>query len=94
MKSEKYDKMKGLVSRIDDFSRSADLVSEVLESVKANGGVAKIHTHTGGRNYETELSSETLKIVFADVLKAYHALIREAQKEMNSIIESTIANVE
>ena len=94
MKSEKYDKMTGLVSRIDDLSRSADLVSEVLESVKANGGAAKIYTHTGGQNYETELSSETLEVVFSDVLEAYHTLIREAQKEMNGIIESTIAKVE
>ena len=94
MKSERYDRMRGLVSRIDNLSRSADLVSEVLESVKENGGVAKIHTHTGGNNYETELSSETLKVVFSDVLDTYHNLIREAQKEMNGVIESTIVKVE
>ena len=94
MKSERYDRMRGLVSRIDNLSRSADLVSEVLESVKENGGVAKIHTHTGGNKYETELSSETLKVVFSDVLDTYHNLIREAQKEMNGVIESTIVKVE
>lgn len=90
MKSERYDKMRELVSQIDDLSNSADLVSEVLESVKENGGTAKIHTYTGGRNYETELSSETLKVVFSDLLETYHSFIREAQKEMNVVINSTI----
>ena len=90
MKRESYDKARMLVSRIDELSDSANMVSEILESVKKNGGIAKIYTHTGGTNYETELASKSLEVVFADVLNSYHALIRDAKNEIDNLIEGVI----
>lgn len=90
MKRESYDKAKALLSKIDELSNSADMVSDILESIKEKGGIAKIYTHTDGKNYETELTSKTLEVVFADVLSAHYKLIKENKAEIDMILDSTI----
>ncbi len=90
MKRESYDKVRGLLSKIDELSNSADITSEILESVKKNGGTARIHTYTGGKSYETEIASKTLEVVFTDVLNTYHDLIRKNKSEIDKVLDSTI----
>ena len=90
MKIESYDKVRELISKIDKLSDSADMASEILDSIKKNGGTAKIYTYTGGTTYETELASKTLEAVFSDILKTYHELIRANKSEVDKIIDSTI----
>lgn len=90
MKSEKYDKMRELVSQIDKLNDSVDLISEVSKSIDANGGTGKLHIYTGVRNYEVEIDSELLKIVLSDILCSYYDFIKEEQKEFNGVVESII----
>lgn len=90
MKKESYDKVRRLLSNIDELINSADITSGVLESVKKNGGTAKIYAHTGGETYGAEINSKTMEVVFADILHAYHDSIREKKAEINKILDSTI----
>lgn len=90
MKRESYDEVRELLSDIDRLSDSADTASKILESVKKNGGTAKIYTHTGEESYTTEVASKTLEVIFTDVLNTYHDLIRKNKVEIDKIIDSTI----
>lgn len=90
MKRESYDEVRELLSDVDRLSDSADMASKILESVKKNGGTAKIYTHTGEESYTTEVSSKTLEVIFTDVLNTYHDLIRKNKVEIDKIIDSTI----
>lgn len=87
---ETYDKLKNLVYRIDDLSRSADMVTEILSGFEKPGCSAKIFSYTDGKDYQTELTSNTAKKVFHDILKEYYAHIEEARNEINIIIDSLI----
>lgn len=90
LKRENYDKVRSLLSKIEELSNSADMVSDILESIKEKGGIAKIYTHTDGKSYETELTSKTLELVFTNVLSTYHKLIKENKAEIDMILDSTI----
>lgn len=55
MKNEVYDKLRGLVARIDDLSTSANNISEMLESLSKNVGQSKFIIITNGESITTEL---------------------------------------
>lgn len=90
MNRETYDKLNNLVYRIDDLSRSADAVTEILSGFEKPGCSAKIFSYTDGKDYQTELTSNTAKKVFHDILKEYYAHIEEARSEINLIIDNLI----
>lgn len=91
MKNEVYDKLRGLVSRIDELNDSANNISDMLESLSKNGGQSKFIIYTNGENITTELPQSLSETVGKEILKCYHNLIREAQKEMNGIINGLCA---
>lgn len=94
MKNEVYDKLRGLVARIDDLSTSANNISEMLESLGKNGGKSKFIIYTNGESITTELPQQLSETVGKEILKSYHDLIKEAQKEMNGIINGLYADTE
>lgn len=85
-----YDKLRNLVSRVDELSSSADMVIEILSGFEKPGCSAKIFSHADRKNCQTELTSETAKKVFRDILKEYYGCIEEARQEINRIIDSII----
>lgn len=94
MKNEVYDKLRGLVTRIDGLNTSANDISEMLESLSKNGGQSKFIVYTNGKSITTELSKSLSETVGKEILECYHNLIKEAQKEMNGIISGLYADTE
>ena len=94
MKRESYDKAKMLLYRIDDLSSSADNMTEILESLKKNGGTAKLIVHTGGKDSTTEMTKELSETVCTEILKTYNDLIRIAKTEINNIVDDAICSIQ
>lgn len=94
MKNEVYDKLRGLVSRIDELNDSANNISDMLESLSKNGGQSKFIIYINGESITTELPKSLSETVGKEILKCYRNLIREAQKEMNGIINGLCADSE
>lgn len=86
MSREDYEKVRGLVSRIDDVSNSADITRKIIDSFNKNGGIAKLYANTEGERYETELSTDIAKIVFQEILKSYNNFILKCKNEIDEII--------
>lgn len=94
MKNEVYDKLRGLVSHIDELNTSANNISEILDSLSKNGGESKFIIYTNGESLTAELPQLLSETVCKDILKCYHDLIKEAQKEMNGIINGLYVDTE
>ena len=93
MKTDSYNRLRDLVSKIDDMSKSADMFSEMMESIKKNGGKVKLLVNTCDKDYTTELGPKTSEAVFKEVLLSYYILAKEAKSEINSIIDDAIGEV-
>lgn len=86
MSREDYKKIQGLVVAIDDTSNSADIMKRIIDNFNKSDGTAKLYSHTKEENYETELSTDTAKIVFQEILKSYNTFILKCKNEIDSII--------
>lgn len=86
MSREDYEKVRGLVSRIDDVSNSANIMRKIIDGFNKNGGTARLYANTEGERYETELSVDTAKVAFQEILKSYNNFILKCKNEIDEII--------
>lgn len=91
MKYEVYGRLKCLVDRIDDLSTSAGNISKLSEEIRNDNGEANFFVCTKNGTSTTTLSKELSITICGDILGRYHELIKEAQKEMNDIINGLYA---
>lgn len=89
-RDENYEKMRRLVSNIDDYSESAQNISKLSEKIKSGNGTAKFFVHTDEGTSTTDLSKELSIVLCNDILERYHELIRKCKEEINSIIDSMV----
>ena len=91
MEREKYEKIRGLVSEIDDFSRSTDNVSAIFEKYQGDSeGEAKFFLHAEGENIISELPEELTTIICNDILNFYRNRIQKAKNDMIGIIDGLV----
>lgn len=90
MKRENYDKLRNLLTRIDEISNYADKVNKIINGLeKSNDSTrVKIYAYINGENYETELPPKLAKIAYEDILNEYHSIIIKTKNEIDSIIDS------
>lgn len=82
------------MASIDVLNTSANNISEMLDSLNKNGGKSKFMICTNGEALTVELSQSLSETVCKDIIKCYHDLIKEAQKEMDGIISSLYADTQ
>lgn len=90
MDNRDYYDAKNLIDRIDRLSKSAGEVKQAIEDFKKDPETAKLYV-SANRHHNTITLTKDLAIKFLEeTLESYNLLIRDAQKEINDIVNSTL----
>ena len=93
MDNRDYYGAKNLIDRIDRLSSYAGEVKQAIEDFKKDPETAKLYVSANRHNNTITLTEDLAVKFLEETLESYNLLIREAQKEINDIVNSTYCNV-
>ena len=90
MDNRNYYGAKNLIEKIDRLSQSADNTVQAIEDFKKAQETAKLYIGANGHVSTITLTKDLAIKFLEELLESYNLLIKEAQKEVNNIINNTI----
>lgn len=90
MNNRDYYGAKNLIEKIDRLSKSADSTNQTIEDFKKDPETAKMYIGANGHVSTITLTRDLAIKFLEEILESNNLLIREAQKEVNDIINNTI----
>ena len=90
MDNRNYYDAKNLINKIDRLSQSADNSVQAIEDFKKSPETAKLYIGANGHVSTITLTKDLAIKFLEEVLESYNLLIKEAQKEVNDIINNAI----
>lgn len=90
MNNRDYYDAKNLIDRIDRLSKSAGEVKQAIEDFKKDPETAKLYISANRHNNTITLTKDLAIKFLEETLESYKLFIREAQKEINDIVNSTL----
>ena len=90
MDNRNYYGAKNLIEKIDRLSQSEDNTDQAIEDFKKDPETAKQYIGANGHVSTITLTKDLAIKFLEELLESYNLLIKEAQKEVNNIINNTI----